>query len=108
MLHSASDVPIEVTAPKGIRFMNDLLAKSDRIVAFEVKDTGIGIPKDKLQVIFESFQQADGTTSRRFGGTGLGLSISAQLVELMGGKLAVESMPGQGSRFWIQLKRATA
>ncbi len=94
---------VKFTERGGINLFISLqsMQKDKCVLFFSVKDTGIGIPHDKIELLFKAFSQTDGSITRRFGGTGLGLAISAELVRLMGGEIGVSSVPGIGSTFYF-------
>jgi CheY-like chemotaxis protein len=84
-----------------VQVTRDQDLEQDMILRFVVRDTGIGIPNDKIEILFQKFTQADASTTREYGGSGLGLAISKQIAELMGGRIGVKSTEGMGSEFWF-------
>jgi len=96
---------VKFTEKGGITILGRLVSEKDNrvILRFEVRDTGIGMTREHMEHIFHAFEQADSSTTRRFGGTGLGLAISKRLVDLMDGRMGVESQIGQGTLFWMEI-----
>ena len=99
---------VKFTDSGSVKIVAEAESASEREITarFTVSDTGVGIPEDRLAIIFEPFRQADASTHEKYGGTGLGLSICSRLVELMGGGIEVESRPGEGSRFRFSVRLA--
>ena len=100
---SSGEVSVDfMIPPKNVKLQNVKL-NGQNICCIKVSDTGVGIPEEKLEAIFEAFQQADGSISRKFGGTGLGLSISRELIKMLGGEIQLESKVTEGSTFYVYL-----